>query len=205
MGEPRHTTLIALPAELRSARIVVRPYRPDDAAAVFAAIEESREELEPWMEWVDRHRSVEDTRDFCVRCAAGWLGRTKLDVGIFDAQDGRFLGATGLVDFDWALRSFEVGYWLRSSAWGRGYAGEAVRMLARLVFEDLNGVRLELRCDARNDRSRRVAERLGFPLEGRLRNDARDPRGVLRDTLVFALVPEDYARVKAGWEVEAAR
>jgi RimJ/RimL family protein N-acetyltransferase len=199
MEQPRYTTLIPLPDEFRSARIVVRPYRLNDGAAVFAAIDESRDTLRPWMDWVDHHQTVEDTRDFCVRCAAGWLGRTKLDVGIFDAADGRFLGATGLVNFDWSLRSFEVGYWLRASAWGRGYAGEAVQLLARLVFEELSGVRLELRCDARNDRSRHVAERLGFALEGRLRNEARDPSGRLRDTLVYALIPEDYGRLRVEW------
>ncbi|MFN8513010.1 MAG: GNAT family N-acetyltransferase [Thermomicrobiales bacterium] len=194
MERERYATLIELPDELRSARIVVRPYRAGDAEAVFAAIVESRAELLPWMDWVDHHQSVEDTRDFCVRCAAGWLGRTALDVGIFDARDGGFLGATGFPKFDWGLRKFEVGYWLRTSAWGHGYVHEAVRLLARLVFEELGGVRLELRCDARNERSRRVAERAGFMLEGRLRNESRDPQGRLRDTLVFGLVPEDWAR-----------
>jgi RimJ/RimL family protein N-acetyltransferase len=199
MEQPRHATLIPLPDELRSARIVVRPYRPNDGAAVFAAIDESREELRPWMDWVDHHQTAEDARDFCIRCAAGWLGRTTLDAGIFDAADGRFLGATGLPNFDWNQRVFEVGYWLRTSAWGRGYAGEAVQLLARLVFEELSGVRLELRCDARNDRSRRVAERLGFSLEGRLRNETRDSHGQLRDTLVYALIPDDYAHLRVKW------
>lgn len=193
---------IALPDELRSSRLVVRPYRPDDARAVFDAIDESREVLRPWMDWVDRHQTVADTRDFCVRCATGWHARTTLDVGLFDAQTGGFLGATGLPRFNWDARTFEVGYWLRRTAWGHGYAGEAVQLLARLVFEDLAGVRLELRCDARNDRSRHLAERLGFHLEGRLRNESRDPRGHLRDTLVFALIPEDYARLRPRWQAK---
>ena len=75
-------------------------------------------------------------------------------------------------------------------------------MLARLVFEDLARVRLELRCDARNARSSRVAERLGFTQEGRLRNESRDPSGQLRDTLVYALIPEDYARLRPLWQAE---
>ncbi len=200
MMPPHLATTIELPDELRSSRLVVRPYHPDDASAVFAAIDESRAELRPWMDWVERHQNVMDTRDFCVRCATGWQMRTSLDVGIFDARTGGFLGATGLPRFNWDTRAFEVGYWLRRAAWGQGYASEAVQMLARLVFEDLAGVRLELRCDARNDRSRRVAERLGFLQEGRLRNDSRDPSGQLRDTLVFALIPEDYARLRPQWQ-----
>ena len=202
MMPPNPAVSVDLPDELRSSRLVVRPYRPGDADAVFAAINESREVLRPWMDWVERHPTVADTRDFCVHCATGWQAHTALDVGIFDAQTGGFLGATGLPRFNWDNRTFEVGYWLRRTAWGHGYAGEAVQLLARLVFEDLNGVRLELRCDARNDRSRRVAERLGFLLEGRLRNESRDPFGQIRDTLVFALIPEDYARLRTQWHAK---
>lgn len=198
----RHPTLIPLPTELRSARLVIRPYRPDDDAAVFAAIEESRELLTPWLPWVHQHGGVADTRDFCTRAAAGWLLRGRLDLGIFDARDGGYLGGTGIPRPDWQARTFEIGYWLRRAATGRGYISEAVRILARLAFDELGANRLEIRCDARNERSRHVAERLGFQLEGRLRNDSLDPTGQPRDTLVFALIPEDYARLSRRWPTD---
>ena len=199
MSAERHPTLIPLPDELRSARLVIRPYRPDDAAAVFAAIDESRELLGPWLPWVHSHRDADDTRDFCTRAAAGWLLRSSLDLGIFAARDGMYLGGTGIPRLDWRARTFEVGYWLRGAATGKGYVGEAVRLLARFAFEELVANRLEIRCDALNERSKHVPERLGFPLEARLRNDALDPAGQPRDTLVFALIPEDYARLSPGW------
>ena len=112
---------------------------------------------------------------------------------------GLYLGGTGIPRLDWRARTFEVGYWLRGAATGKGYVGEAVRLLARFAFEELVANRLEIRCDALNERSKHVPERLGFPLEARLRNDALDPAGQPRDTLVFALIPEDYARLSPGW------
>jgi len=112
--------------------------------------------------------------------------------------DGGYLGGIGLRT-DWQALVFEIGYWLRSTVTGHGYISEAVRLLARFTFEELGANRLMIRCDARNDRSRHVPERLGFPLEARLRNDALDPAGQPRDTLVFALIPEDYARLSPGW------
>lgn len=199
MSAERHPTLIPLPDALRSARLVLRPYHPDDATAVFAAIDESRALLRPWMPWVHYHRDVSDTRDFCTRAAAGWLLRSSLDLGIFAARDGAYLGGTGIPRLDWRARTFEIGYWLRGTATGKGYVSEAVRMLARLAFEELGANRLEIRCDARNERSLHVPERLGFPREARLRNDALDPTGQPRDTLVFAIIPEDYARLSPGW------
>lgn len=192
------TSVPPLPEELRSSRLVLRPYRAEDAAAVFAAIEASRARLRRWMPWVDAHRTPDDSRAFCLRAAANWADRAQLFLGIFD-HAGTFLGSTGLNDPDWELRRFEVGYWLRNGAEGHGYAREAVRMQARFAFEELAARRFELRCDPRNARSRRVAEALGFPLEGRLRNEQLAPDGQPRDTLVFALIPEDYARLVPTW------
>ncbi len=111
--------------------------------------------------------------------------------GIFSLKSGSILGATGLHEPDWALRSFEIGYWLRASVVGHGYAGEAVKGLCRMAFKDLDARRIEIRCDPRNDRSRRVAESLGCIYEGRLRKVTLDPLGHPRDSLVFSLIDDD--------------
>jgi RimJ/RimL family protein N-acetyltransferase len=186
-----HPTLIPLPDELRSPRLLLRPYRPADADQVFAAVDESRAHLRPWMGWVDAHVSVDNSRDWCARCAANWLLRSELTVGIFAAASGRFLGCVSLHDPDWDLRAFGIGYWLRASAIGQGYATEAVCLLVDLAIGPLAARRVELRCDARNGPSQRVAERAGFVLEGRLRNAFLAPDGQPADELVFALTPDD--------------
>lgn len=193
--------LIPVPDRLEGERVLLRPYRDDDAPAVFAAIDEARDHLAPWMGWVDFHRSVDDTRDYCRRMAASWILRSALIVGMFDRTDGRYLGGTGFHEPDWDGRTFEVGYWLRPSAVGRGYVTEAVRLLVGLAFGAFEAQRVELQCDANNGRSRRVAERCGFVFEGRLRNRSRTPAGQPRDDLVFSLVPGDPA-ADPGWSPE---
>ena len=189
--ETRYPTLIPLPDELRSPRLLLRPYQPTDAGQIFAAVDESRAHLRPWMAWVDGHASVDNSQDWCARCAANWLLRTELTVGIFAVASGRYLGCVSLHDPDWDLRAFGIGYWLRASAVGQGYATEAVSLLVDLALGPLAARRVELRCDARNEPSRRVAERVGFVLEGRLRNAFLDPGGQPADELVFALTPDD--------------
>ncbi len=196
MENIRYHTLISVPQELRSDRIVVRPYHVGDSQSVFAAIDESREHLQPWLAWVKGHTTPDATYDLCARSAAKWLLRTDFTAGIFSAGDGCFLGGTGLHQPDWMVRSFEIGYWVRTSAEKQGYAGEAVRLLTRLAFDGFNARRVEIRCDPRNERSRLVAERSGFLLEGRLRNVSLGATGELRDTLVFSLTPADFARLK---------
>ena len=197
MAQPVKPTLIDLLAEIRGERVTLRPYRPDDAAQLFAAIDESREHLRPWMPWVDEHVTVEETRDYCVRSAANWLLRANLPLGIFSVRDGQFLGATGFHEPDWQLRAFEIGYWLRSSAVGHGFMTESVRLLVDFAFGHLQARRVAITCDPRNAASRRVAERAGFVLEGRLRNDSLGTDGEPRDSLVFSLVPEDWERLRA--------
>jgi ribosomal-protein-serine acetyltransferase len=182
-------TLIDLPSELRESRVLLRPYRGGDAEQVFAAIDESRDHLRPWVTWVDNNRTVDDVRDYCIRSQASWLLRTELALGIFDAVSGRYLGGTGLHDPDWELRTFEIGYWLRVTATGYGYATESTRLLAEFALSRLQALRVTLRCDARNDASRRVAERAGFVLEGRLRSTSVAPDGTVRDDLVYAVIP----------------
>jgi len=189
-----HPTLVPVSEAIVTDRLNVRAYRADDAPAVFAAIEESRSEL--WPSLVEKHATVDDTRNECLQHAATWILRTTLSYGLFLRDDGSFVGGSGLHHIDWPARSFEIGYWLRTSAVGRGYVSECVRALTRLAFEDLAARRVVIKCNADNARSRRVAERVGYVLEGTLRDahyDAQEARW--HDTLVFAMTRQDWARI----------
>jgi ribosomal-protein-serine acetyltransferase len=191
MVQPKHPTLINLPTEIPSERLVLRPYRPEDGDALFAAIEESREHLRPWLGWAEHYGSAEEARVYCARCAANWLLRTDLTLGIFDRRTGKYFGGTGLHNPNWELRTFEIGYWLRATAEGQGIMSETVRSLTDFALDALQANRVEIVCDASNERSSRVAERAGFTLEGRLRNALPSPSGNPVDCLVFSVVPED--------------
>lgn len=192
MKQYRHKTLIPLFEELRGPRVVVRPYRLEDADELFAAVEESRQHLWPWLPWVTQHQTVEDTRDFILRTQAKWLLREDdLTVGFFEASSGRYLGGSGLHIRGWDVPAFEIGYWIRASAEGHGYVVETVKLLTDFAFTSLDAQRVMIRCDARNARSAAVAERLGFVREALLRNDMRDANGEVRSTLVFSLTPDD--------------
>jgi RimJ/RimL family protein N-acetyltransferase len=97
-------------------------------------------------------------------------------------------------------RVLEVGFvvmapWAQRSI----LATEAHYLLARHVFEDLGYRRYEWKCDDRNLRSRKAAERLGFIYEGVFRAHMI-VKGHNRDTAWFAIVDADWPAVKAGFE-----
>jgi RimJ/RimL family protein N-acetyltransferase len=178
--------------ELRGERVLVRPYRLEDAQPQFEAVMESRDHLLPWLPFAAQYATLDDSRDFVRRCAAWWMTRERLIVSLWDVASGRFIGGSHLGP-NWEVPSFEIGYWVRASAQGRGYITESTRLLADYAFSAYGARRVFLRCDARNTRSAAVPERLGFVCEARLRSEAIAYDGVLRDTLIYAATPEDWA------------
>ena len=200
MSEPFIPAALDLPDRILGARVVLRPFDRPDVPELRAAIDQSREQLSPWLPWADGHRRIEETYEFAAGQRASWLRRTDFGCGIFRRADGRVLGGSGLHVHDWAARRFEIGYWLRTDEQRRGYAREAVALLSRFGFDLLGANRIVIRCDAENDPSRRVAEASGYAFEGRHRRDSLAPDGALRDTLFFAMLREEYEAARPGWQ-----
>src|SRR5579859_137424 len=169
--------LRTLPNELVGENIIVRPYRAGYGESLFAAVEESRKHIEPWLPWGDKHKSAEDSEEFVRKAAAHWDLREDLPVGLWHRETGAYLGGSGLHRIDWEVPAFEIGYWLRKSAEGRGYMTEAVRLLCGVAFETLSAERVEIRSATGNLRSAAVPKRLGFVLEGTLRSSKRVTNG----------------------------
>jgi ribosomal-protein-serine acetyltransferase len=198
------TDTLPIPGPLFGDRIVVRAYTEEDAPAMFEAINESIAHLRPWMPWADTHRTIDDSLEFIRQCTVGFLLRSNFSMGMFLRADGKYLGGSGIHIGEPRVPSFEIGYWIRAGAEGKGYVSEAVRLLTTCAFETFGAQRLVIRCDARNDRSRRVAERQGYVFEGRHRNVQRDPVNELIDMLIFAMIPADFASARRLWPERSA-
>lgn len=190
-GLPPSTAFRQLRDGLYGPRVICRIWRDEDAGPLYAAIDASRAHLRPWMDWVDRHQNAGDTQDYITRCLLDFTRREMLTIGIFSRHDNQtVLGGSGFHNIDWIVPAVEIGYWAAVAAQGHGFISEAVDVLTEFAFRTLAANRVSIHCDPRNERSRRVAERCGYQLEGRLRNMARTPAGDLRDTLVFSRIPE---------------
>ncbi|MDC8772797.1 GNAT family N-acetyltransferase [Roseateles albus] len=180
--------LIEVPEVLETERLILCAPRPGIGPALAVAIAESLVQLSPWMPWAQQVPSFEDSEAVARRLCADFMARRDLTYQIYDrvAEGRRLLGGCGLHRLDWEVRRFEIGYWIRSSAQGQGFVSEAVMALTRLAFEQLQARRVEIRMDDVNLRSRAVAERCGFELEGILRRDSLTPAGEVRNTCVYA-------------------
>lgn len=148
--------------------------------------------LSRWLPWADKHPDVAASTDTCRRLRALFDAGADFTMGLFRRDDGRLLGGSGLHRVRWELPSFEIGYWLRDDATGRGYVTEAVAALTWTCFERLAAARVEIYCDPRNVRSADVARRVGFVFEGTLRQRILGVDGRPRDSDVFSLVRTDW-------------
>lgn len=192
LSEPaQHKTLRPIFDELRGKRVLVRPFRPEDAEALFAAVVASRDYLLPWLPWAIGYDSVDDAREFINRARARWLLREDFTVSVWELEGGRLLGGSRLHTRNSEAGEYAIGYWLQREAAGHGYMAETVRLLTDYAFDTLGAERIFIRCDARNRRSAAVAERVGFRFEGRLRRDGMAYDGTVRDTLIYALTRDD--------------
>jgi len=120
--------------------------------------------------------------------------------------DGRAVGSTSFLTRrrrpdDGRLFAVEIGAtWLAASAQGRGVNKEAKLLLLTHAFDVWGVGRVDLKTDARNDRSRRSIERIGARFEGVLRNwqpsHAAGEAGGLRDTAMFSIVASEWPAVR---------
>ena len=148
------------PVELATPRLLLRPYRDDDAPGHFAAARESLATVGRWMSWCHAEYKPEDSLAWVRKTQLAWRDGEEFEFAIFD-PGGRYLGGAGINQIH-ALHNFaNLGYWIRESAQRRGYAVEAARAVAWFGFDTLALTRIEIVAAEGNESSRRVARKVG--------------------------------------------
>ncbi|WP_431966055.1 GNAT family N-acetyltransferase [Actinacidiphila sp. bgisy160] len=175
---------------LRTERLLLRPFTPDDAHDTWASCADPETQR-----WLPLPRPY-TRKDATAWCTTGSHALRESGDGIHFAvagpDDGRLLGTVGLKRTDWRVRTSEAGYWVAPWVRGRGVATEATRALAAWLLSDQGFQRLELRAATGNIASQRVAVKAGLRREGVLRNAGFVHTGRV-DLVVFSLVPGDLA------------
>lgn len=167
-------------------RTVLRSLASADAEPLFALVDRNRAYLRAWLPWVDAVREVGQIRGFVASVGERERAGESLELGI--EHDGELAGVCGFRRIDPDNRTAELGYWLRADRQGKGIVTASCRACVRHGFESLGLNRIELAAATGNAPSRRVADRLGFRLEGVLRE-----AGWLYDHFVDHAV---YARLR---------
>lgn len=205
-GRPRYRSRVPkpilrdLPESFETDRLILRAPAPGDGAELCAAVSESLAELRPWLPWAKEPPTAEGYEEFAREGRARFLMREELRFQLYlRSETSTLVGSSGLHRMDWEAGRFEIGYWIRTRFAGQGYMTEAVRGLAWFAFRELDANRLEIWCDARNERSAQVARRVGFVHEGTFVDHTRANDGSLATGLCFRML-----RAGAGETLGAA-
>jgi len=166
----------------------LRPLEERHAQELFEVIDQDRKDLRTWLPWVDASRSADDIAAFIGSARQKLAVGRGLTCGIW--HRGRLVGVIEL-RLDPAHRAGEIGYWLGREARGQGSMTRATRALVDHGFGDLGLHRIVLRAALGNRASRAIAERLGFTLEGTLR-EAEWVNDHFEDLAVYAMLRREW-------------
>ena len=169
----------------------LRLLEPRHAEALFNLVDRNREHLSYWLPFVERTRAVEDTEAYLQKKLEQFAKGNGFQVGVW--HSGELAGLVQLHYISSRFRNTEMGYWLGADYEGRGIATKACRHVITYLFEERNLNRINIRCSEKNLRSRKIPERLGFTLEGRLRQMGYTKDG-LTDYLVYGLLKDEWQK-----------
>jgi RimJ/RimL family protein N-acetyltransferase len=168
-------------------KVRLRAYREDDLKNTVA-----------WLNNPVVTRYLQNMRPWSIVEERAWLERVMRNEDpssltlVVETMDGEYVGAAGLMHIDGRNRSGEAGIVIgRPEDWGRGLGTEALLLLLRHAFEEMNLHRVMLRVYTFNERAIRSYKKIGFEEEGRLR-EAVFRHGAWHDVHVMAILQHEY-------------
>jgi ribosomal-protein-serine acetyltransferase len=179
--------------ELTARNCRLRRLELSDAQALFDAVRSSIRELHPWLPWCHPGYTQEETQAWLRHCEAAWEKKEEFQFAILD-KAGFFMGAAGLNGVDWTNRRASLGYWIRSSHTGQGFATAATRLLAAFAFDELGLHRVQIVAAVTNEASQKVALGAGAVREG-IARDRLVLNGVSHNAAIFSFITRDRKKL----------
>jgi RimJ/RimL family protein N-acetyltransferase len=116
---------------------------------------------------------------------------------IRDRKLNTLIGSTRYLELQPHHRKLEIGWtWLHPDYWGTSFNTECKLLLLTYCFETLRAVRVQLKTDEKNIRSRKAIQKIGGKLEGVFRNDMIRDNNTKRNSLYFSIIEEEWPEVK---------
>lgn len=149
--------------------VELRIFEERHADELFSLTEMNRAHLRQWLTWADEMHSVADTRTFIRDSLRQFADNDGFQAGIW--YHGDLVGCIGFHSIDWTNHNTEIGYWLSRPYTGKGIMTRSVRAMCDHAFRVWRLHRVVIRCALENQPSRAIPERLGFHLDGVMREE----------------------------------
>lgn len=192
------------PVLLTGQHIRLEPLSSAHAAALFKAAQDE----EIWrLLSTPMFQSVSEVETWIADALKDQAAGNAVPFATVRQSDGVAVGSTRFIDIRRPHRALEIGWtWLAPEARRTAINTEAKFLMLRHAFERQGAIRVQLKTDERNERSRKAIARLGAVFEGILRNHmTRAYDGYVRNSAMFSITDLEWPAVKAGLQARLLR
>jgi len=158
---------------------------PKDAESLYEQIEKTRPQLAKFMPWGESTKSVAGERAFLEYCQDRMAAKKLWNASIW--INGHPVGMIDLHNIDLENKHAEVGYWLGGEFQGNGVMTDCLKKLLEIGFDELGLHKIKLMAEEVNLASNEVAKKVGFQLEGTLKDEIFSA-GKYHDASLYGLV-----------------
>jgi len=192
-----HTEMVVAPVVLEGRHVRLEPLQKSHLAGLTAV------GLDPELwRWIPMPvRTIEEMAAYIETALREQEQGVSLPFAVVEHQTGQAVGSTRYANIERAHHRVEIGWTWVAPEWQRTAINtEAKYLLLRHAFETLGCIRVELKTDSLNERSRAAILRIGAREEGTFRNHMITASGRLRHSVYFSIVDSEWPAVKARLE-----
>jgi RimJ/RimL family protein N-acetyltransferase len=189
--------MLIAPVILEGRHVRLEPLKPEHAMGLA----EIGLDEDLW-KWIPTPvRTLEEMTSYIRTALIEQANGSALPFALIESSSGRTIGSTRYGNIDRAHHRVEIGWTWVARQWQRSAINtEAKYLLLRHAFETLKCIRVELKTDSLNDRSRAAILRIGAREEGTFRNHMVTGSGRIRHTVYFSILDSEWPEVKVRLE-----
>jgi N-acetyltransferase len=186
---------VVTPLTLEGSVVRLEPVRAEHAQLFWEVAKDALDDLFRWIPYP--MNTQEDFQRFVARAFEEQERGESVVFATVERGSGRVIGSTRYMNIDRANRRVEIGSTWIAPAWQRTEVNtEAKYLMLRHAFETWQCLRVELKTDALNQRSRNAILRLGAKEEGIFRKHLVTWTGRIRDTVYFSILDTEWPEVR---------
>jgi N-acetyltransferase len=194
-----NTHSFVAPFSLEGTHVRLDPLRSEHAPLLWEIVKNHLEDMFRWIPY--RLQSLQDFEAFNRQVLDEQKRGLSIPFATFERSSGKIVGTTRYMNMDLANRKVEIGSTWIAPPWQRTVINtEAKYLMLRHAFETWKCLRVELKTDSMNQRSRQAILRLGAKEEGVLRKHMLTWNGRQRDSVYFSILDTEWPGVKAEFE-----
>jgi RimJ/RimL family protein N-acetyltransferase len=192
---------IVTPVTLQGSVVRLEPIRREHAELFWRAAKDALDNIFQWIPY--RMKTPEDFEHLIEKALREQERGESVVFATVESSSGQIIGSTRFMNIDCANRRVEIGSTWIAPAWQRTAVNtEAKYLMLRHAFEGWQCMRVELKTDTLNQRSRNAILRIGAKEEGILRRHLITWTGRVRDTVYFSILDTEWPEVKAKLEAK---